>query len=560
VFAQRLDLTEMPGARAKRARQGGRLLEVALSAAVLLVVAGACIAAYDENQAERQRLDATAVEARLLAGALATPLIMNDPDMARQRMRAVESGAETQAIAVYRPDGALMAEWTRPGAQSASAAIANPMPGVLTLTQPIVQDGRPLGSVRLRTVGEPLLRRLTRYGAIGLLMLMAAVLVAGLAASNAALVAAHRRLRRAMVDRAKAETALREAQKQQSALDMESMRERGMTAFRRYAAHMEFALAAGQLGGWSRDLRSNRFTASALFRAHHGFDPEGPWLGPTDVLGRIHPEDRTDHVSRVNAAIAESSVLETEYRTLMPDGTTRWVLMLGRADYDESGEAIRLAGVSMDVSARKAADERQRLLLDELNHRVKNTLASVQSIALQTGRTAETAEQFETAFLARINALARVHDLLAKVAWEEASLADILAQTLAPYEGRALGGRAGFSGPPVKLGPNAAVTLAMAFHELATNAAKYGALSNDRGRIEIGWRIEHVAAGELLEIDWAEHGGPPVGPPKRRGFGSQFLQRALAREFDGQVNLRFTAPGLNCRMRLPLSAKLRLAA
>ncbi|HVN01760.1 MAG TPA: HWE histidine kinase domain-containing protein [Caulobacteraceae bacterium] len=552
----------MRGPPADKARYG-RLVTVSLIAALGFVLTGAAVAAYDENQVARQRLDAATVEAGLLAESEAGPLAAGDAAAARDRLVAVTAYPELEAAGVYGPDGALLTGWSRSGARPAPAKTSERSvtgPGSFVLNRPVLQGGRRLGAVYLRTVREPAMQRLIRYGGIGLLILMAALLVGALATTNAALVSAHRRLRKAMIERGRAETALRRSQQLASQAEMESMRERGMAAFRRYAADMEFALAAGQLGGWSRDLRTNRFTASAIFRAHYGFERRGRWLGAADFLSRVHPEDRAEHVRRVETAVAEGGVLESEFRTVLPDGRVRWLLVLGRAEYGDDHRPIRLAGVSMDITVRKTSEERQRMLLDELNHRVKNTLASVQSIALQTGRTAETAEEFESAFLARINALARVHDLLTTVSWEGASLADIVAQTLAPYEGRALDGRAGYSGPDVRLGPNAAVTLAMAFHELATNAAKYGALSNDRGRIDIDWRIEHGAEGELVEINWSEHGGPPIGPPKRRGFGTQFLQRALAREFDGRVNLRFTAPGLNCRMRLPLSAKLRLAA
>jgi two-component sensor histidine kinase len=539
------------------------LATISIIAAVGLVLTGIAVAAYDESQVARQRLDAASVEAGLLAESEAGPLAAGDAVAARQALAAVVTYPELEAAGVYRADGAPLAVWSRRGTRPPPAAVGRtgPPTGPYVLARAVGPAGRQLGWVYLRATREPALRRLTRYGGIGLLILMTALLVGALASVNAALVNAHRRLRRAMVDRSRAEAELRNVQRRQSEEEMQSMRKRGMAAFRRYAADMEFALAAGQLGGWSRDLRTNRFTASAVFRAHYGYEGGGRWLGTADFLARVHPEDRADHVRAVETAIATGGLLETEFRTLLPDGSVRWLMILGRAEHDDQGQPIRMAGVSMDISQRKRSEDRQRMLLDELNHRVKNTLASVQSIALQTGRTAETAEEFESAFLARINALARVHDLLTKVAWEGASLADIIAQTLAPYDGRALpAGRAGVSGPDVRLGPNAAVTLAMAFHELATNAAKYGALSNDSGRIEIGWRIERGAEGELLEINWSEAGGPPISPPKRRGFGTQFLQRALAREFDGRVNLRFTAPGLNCRMRLPLSAKLRLAA
>ena len=140
-------------------------------------------------------------------------------------------------------------------------------------------------------------------------------------------------------------------------------------------------------------------------------------------------------------------MLETEFRAVMPDGAVRGLMVRGRADYDEAGAPVRLAGISMDITARKGAEERQRLLLDELNHRVKNTLATVQSIAQQTGRATGDGQAFEGAFVARINALARVHDLLTTVAWQGASLASVVAQTLAPLPGPGAGRADDLSGP-----------------------------------------------------------------------------------------------------------------
>jgi PAS domain S-box-containing protein len=398
---------------------------------------------------------------------------------------------------------------------------------------------------------------MSTFGLVALVS-MAALLV-GLGVSNIWLWRAHRRLHGEMAGRAKVEAALRQSHRTETLGQLEIAAEHGRVALRQSEAEREFALRAGSLGSWTRDLRTELFTSSELFRAQHGFAPdETPRLG--DFLARIHSEDRDEQVRRVEEAIVGHGLLEAEYRTVTPRGEVRWMLLRGRADYDEGGAPLRIGGVSMDITERKAADERQRLLLDELNHRVKNTLASVQSIALQTGRASETAAAFESAFVSRINALARVHDLLTAVAWEGASLADVAGQTLSPYRSPGQPDRISCVGPDVRLGPNAAVTFAMAFHELATNAAKYGALSAPDGRVEVAWRSAADSDPPALEILWGESGGPPVTPPARRGFGGQFLERALAREFDGSVHLRFTSAGLVCRMRLPLSAKLRVAA
>jgi two-component sensor histidine kinase len=208
---------------------------------------------------------------------------------------------------------------------------------------------------------------------------------------------------------------------------------------------------------------------------------------------------------------------------------------------------------------RDRADQHQQLLMNELNHRVKNTLATVQSIAMQTSRSARESTQFAEVFLARINALARAHELLSEASWEGAPLAEVILRTVAPYVADG-DGRVALSGPSIQLGPNAAVTLNMAFHELATNAAKYGSLSAPGGRVEVAWSLAPGAGSVTVTIDWRESGGPTVAEPVRRGFGSRLIEQALAREFDGHVELTFAPAGLCCRMRLPLSAKMRAAA
>ncbi|HXQ16567.1 MAG TPA: HWE histidine kinase domain-containing protein [Caulobacteraceae bacterium] len=391
-----------------------------------------------------------------------------------------------------------------------------------------------------------------------LLILMATVMIAALLTANHALDRARRRLGDEQQVRTRVQDALRQSQGREAEARLLLSTERGQLALRR--AHVAFALSAGELGSWTRDLRTGQVRASELFRIHHGLPADAPAASAAEFLGQVHPEDRDALVWRMEAATADQGVLEAEYRIITPGGGTRWLLIRCRAYCDDAGAPVRVAGVSMDVTARKTADEGQRLLLDELNHRVKNTLSAVQSIALQTGRSVDTPQAFESAFVARINALARVHDLLTEAAWQGASLGEVVARTLAPYEGGGRVIRTPTSPPDVSLGPNAAVTLAMAFHELATNASKYGALSASGGQVGVDWRLLDVGGRTLLEIAWVELGGPTVRPPSRRGFGTQFVQRALAREFDGSVSLQFAPAGLSCCMRLPLSAKLRRAA
>lgn len=219
---------------------------------------------------------------------------------------------------------------------------------------------------------------------------------------------------------------------------------------------------------------------------------------------------------------------------------------------NEAGEVMLWFGTDTDISEQQQLAEQRELLIAELNHRVKNTLAIVQSIAQQTRRATDTLEDFHASFLGRLHALARTHDLLTRERWEGASLEDILRETLAPYVHGTTGEEVRAAGPSVRLEPGRAVSLSMAFHELATNAAKYGALSRSGGHVDIAWAIESQSDETTLRIEWLERGGPPVSPPAGRGFGSRLIEQTLARELAGEVSLEFAPGGLQCRMRFPL--------
>jgi two-component sensor histidine kinase/PAS domain-containing protein len=244
---------------------------------------------------------------------------------------------------------------------------------------------------------------------------------------------------------------------------------------------------------------------------------------------------------------------DIEYRVIVPSGDVRWLQVRGQAAITGQGGTRRMAGVSMDVTERKEAEERQRLLLNELNHRVKNTLATVQSIASQTLRTATSETAFRDAFEARLVALSKTHNLLTDQNWRGASLHDLVISELRPHAGGREGGGARIlleSDRDIRLNPKAAVALGMAVHELATNAVKYGALSVPGGRVTFRSRVD----GPRLIVDWAESGGPPVTIPQRRGFGSRLLEQGLAGELAGDVRLGYLPAGLICHMELPLHA------
>jgi PAS domain S-box-containing protein len=214
---------------------------------------------------------------------------------------------------------------------------------------------------------------------------------------------------------------------------------------------------------------------------------------------------------------------------------------------DAAGKPVGLHAIARDVTHRRQAEERQRLLVNELNHRVKNTLALVQGLALQSFKEGRDPAVARGAFQDRLAALAAAHDLLTRESWEGATLAQLAEGAVGHHNDQER--RIRFEGPPLMLSPKAAVSLVMALHELGTNAAKYGALSIPGGRVEIAWR---TSAGDRLQLEWREVDGPPVQPPTQRGFGIRMIERALATDLAGAAKIEFAPEGLVCRIEAPL--------
>ncbi len=216
------------------------------------------------------------------------------------------------------------------------------------------------------------------------------------------------------------------------------------------------------------------------------------------------------------------------------------------------GVAVALRDVTERVVAEqktRAAEEHLRLMVLELNHRVKNNLATVQAIASQTLRGTESPRAMREALLRRLTALAAAHDILTREQWEGAGVAEVAAGVLGALDGA--GARVRLDGPSLRLNSKAALALAMAFHELGTNALKYGALSHPAGAVRLAWSIDGDPAA--LTLDWSERGGPPVVEPASRGFGSRLLERGLAAELGGAVQMIFAPEGLRCALRAPLA-------
>jgi len=264
----------------------------------------------------------------------------------------------------------------------------------------------------------------------------------------------------------------------------------------------------------------------------------------------LHPDDR-DRARSAIAATRRGECRDVEYRIVRPDGTIRWIRDTAFPILGPDRRVRRTAGLARDVTRAKDDDDRKKLLLDELNHRVKNTLATVQSIARQTLRSASNPEVVQERFENRLLALSKTHNLLTNENWEHASLRELLEQELAPFgPGRyRLLGR-----EDVRIAPRAAVALGMGLHELTTNAAKYGALSVRSGCVTLAWDVV-AAPVRRLKLEWRESGGPPVAlQPTRRGFGSRLLERGVAAELGGAVVLDFAPAGLKAAIDIPLDA------
>ena len=204
----------------------------------------------------------------------------------------------------------------------------------------------------------------------------------------------------------------------------------------------------------------------------------------------------------------------------------------------------RIGQRSRSLSAVSRARARQRLLLSELNHRVKNTLATIQAITAQTLRASRDLPSAREALEHRIRSMAHAHDLLTLRAWTGANLTDVAMRALDAFPPA----QVMMSGDAIDVSPKHALALSLALHELATNATKYGALSRPEGRVCVQWAVQEG----MLELDWEESGGPPVAPPSQKGFGSRLLEELVVRDLDGRTDLRFDSSGLRCSITAPL--------
>jgi PAS domain S-box-containing protein len=304
------------------------------------------------------------------------------------------------------------------------------------------------------------------------------------------------------------------------------------------------ALAAGQMGSWDWNITRGSIAWDQGQCEIFGVDPNGFVPTLDSVRPLINHED-FELLERAFRKISkDTNTFQTEFRVRRPNGEVRWCTGTAVASFDEKGRLIGLSGVTADITERKRAEERQILLAEEVDHRARNVVAVVQSIMRLTH--AENIEEYIRALDGRIGALSNAHRLLASSRWEGADLNRLVEEEFAPY--RASGNeRVSAQGPVTLLPPATAQTIALALHELATNAGKYGALSSDVGRVNLSWRVEHGK----LELTWIESGGPEISPPQRKGYGSRAIVAGIERQLGGVVNFDWQAGGLQCTLSVP---------
>lgn len=230
----------------------------------------------------------------------------------------------------------------------------------------------------------------------------------------------------------------------------------------------------------------------------------------------------------------------------------------GATDYVLKQRLVRLPAVveralaeARERRERRRAERQMEMLVGELSHRVKNTLATVISVVRRTARNVDTVEAYEKALLSRLHAIADAHALLFEANWGATDLRQVLERTMKPF-GRGEDEAVSLDGPPVELSPKAALALSLVFHELITNAVKYGALSSDEGQVRAEWRIVGNGSGNKVEFRWQESGGPEVTAPQSAGFGTTLVQRSIAYELDGETSLDYAPDGLVCELSFPL--------
>ncbi|MEW6016955.1 MAG: HWE histidine kinase domain-containing protein [Pseudomonadota bacterium] len=309
---------------------------------------------------------------------------------------------------------------------------------------------------------------------------------------------------------------------------------------------LQVALEATGLGLWEYEIAADEVIWDARTRDLFGVDPDVK-VDLATFRSRLHPDEAREVTAAYENALRgeNGGNYATFHRVQSKDGAWRWVRGSGQVIF-EGGAATRIIGTVRDVTEEVEAREQQKLLMDELNHRVKNNLATVQSIAMQTARRSADLPSFVRTFEGRILALARTHDVLTATAWSSADLHLLLRRELSTFSDRL-----DLMGPAIRLHSGEALAVGLIVHELATNATKYGAWSRPEGKVQVHWRL----GGGQLALSWREAGGPPAVSPSKLGFGARLIERLVQGDLRGRLERLYLAGGFSCEIEFPLGER-----
>ena len=323
-----------------------------------------------------------------------------------------------------------------------------------------------------------------------------------------------------------------------------SERHQAEVALKESEARLQQALTAGQVVAFAWDPATGLSQRSENAHRVLGFEPEVATHGK-DFIARVHPENRASFIAQIKGLCPDRPSYSASFRFAGPDGQQVWLEETGTAEFSPTGRYVRLKGLTRDITERKCAEERQRMLVRELDHRVKNVLASVATVAQRTRDGSASMDDFLQSFDGRIQSMANAHALLSRSHWEGVHLVELVRSELAPCVGE---GTASVEGPDVLLTAEATQAIAIVLHELVTNASKYGALSTPHGRIIVRW---DWSGAEWLSLQWIETGGPAVAVPIQTGYGTRAIRQLIPHELGGMVEVAFDAAGLRCKIELP---------
>ncbi len=310
------------------------------------------------------------------------------------------------------------------------------------------------------------------------------------------------------------------------------------------------AMGVAEMGIWTMDVETGAVTWDQRLRKMIGIESAKSRPNADDYLSRVAKEDRERVDASLSATISEGIPFEEEFRFFRPDGEMVW--LLGKGERVQQDGRSTILGINADITERKQSEEQSAFMMRELDHRVKNLLAIILSIAEITSRSSDDIHTFKADFRARLDAMARTHSLLANSRWAGTDLRSLIKDEVVKQAGQK---QVEFAGPAIVIAPAAAQSLSMFFHELNTNAHKYGALSVPDGKVAIEWRTSDGGKGELT-LSWIESGGPKVVKPKKQGFGSKVLGQIIQRQLGAKTKTEWKAKGLELTATMPLEAIL----